>query len=113
MKIIKLIPLLLSCLLLGAHFLRANLSLLVLFTLAIPLFLIIKQQWAIRLVQLCMILGSVEWLRTLSIFVAQRRDFDQPWGRLALILCAIALFTGLSALPLSAFIKNNAAYPSK
>ncbi len=100
MIVLKVIPLLLSSLLLAAHFLRADLTPLVLLALALPLFLLFKKQWATRLVQLCLILGAMEWLRTLSLFVAERRALEQPWTRLVLIMGAVALFTGLSALPL-------------
>ncbi len=106
MIILKLIPLILSSLLLGAHFLRADLTPLVFLALALPVFLLFKQQWATRLVQLCLVLGAVEWLRTLALFIADRRELGQPWTRLALILGAVALFTTLSAWPLSGLQKE-------
>ena len=53
--------------------------------------------------QLMLILGSLEWLRSLYFFVAMRIAWDQPWMRLAIILGAVALFTALSGL----VFKNN------
>lgn len=100
MKVIRLIPLLLSCLLLGAHFLRAGLTPMVILSLNLPFLLFIKQQWATRLLQLCMILGAVEWLRTLFFMVTERQNMGEPWLRLVLILGGVSLFTALSALPL-------------
>ena len=43
-------------------------------------------------------LGALEWLRALYGFAAMRIAFGEPWTRLALILGAVALFTGLSGL---------------
>ena len=105
MRYLKLVPLFLSCLLLGAHFLRANSTLLVISVLLLPCLLVIKQQWSTRLVQLCLILGAVEWLRTLAIFIAERQEIGESWIRLAFILGFVALCTGLSALPLTSIQK--------
>jgi hypothetical protein len=52
----------------------------------------------VQLIQVALLLGSIEWIRTLVIFVQQRIDFGQPWTRLAIILGSVALFTALSAL---------------
>ncbi len=101
MKFIRLIPLLLSCLLLQAHFIRAGLTPLVVVALLLPFLLLIKSLWSTRFVQLSLVLGSAEWLRITFVYVGQRQDLGEPWLRLALILGAVALFTGLSALPLS------------
>lgn len=101
MKLTRLIPLLLSCLLLQAHFIRAGLTPLVIFALVLPFLLLIKSPWSTRFVQLCLVLGSAEWLRIIFVYVGQRQPLGEPWLRLALILGAVALFTGLSALPLS------------
>jgi hypothetical protein len=106
MKALKLIPLMLSCLLLGAHFLRADLTPVVIFVLLLPGLILTGREWAVRLTQLCMVLGAVEWLRTLFVFAGQRQEIHQSWIRLALILTAVALFTGCSALPLASFIKK-------
>ncbi len=106
MKFLKISPLLLSCLLLTAHFFRADLIFLVICTMGLPFLLRIGQPWAIRLIQFCLVLGAGEWLRTLFIFASQRQELHQPWIRLAVIMGGVALFTGLSALPLSSFIKK-------
>jgi len=45
-----------------------------------------------------LILGALEWLRSLYYLAAMRIAWDQPWTRLAIILGAVALFTALSGL---------------
>ncbi len=87
-----------SALLLGAHFYRAGLIPLVVLSLLFPLLLFFRRTWAVRVVQFILVLGAVEWVRTLFIFVAERRAIGQPWGRLALILGMVAVYTGCSAL---------------
>jgi hypothetical protein len=51
-----------------------------------------------RLLQVLLLLGALEWLRTLYMFAQMRIAFEQPWTRLAIILGAVALFTALSGL---------------
>jgi len=98
MNALRLLPAILSCLLLGAHFYRAGLPLLMVFCAAAPLLLLLRRPWVPRLFQALLALGALEWLRTLYLFAAEREAFGQPWTRLAVILGAVALFTALSAL---------------
>jgi hypothetical protein len=95
---LRLLPVIISFLLLGAHFLRFGQSLLVIFSMLLPLILLFKQAWAARLMQFFLILGAVEWVRTLFFLVAVRRAHEQPWMRLVIILGMVALFTGCAAL---------------
>ena len=50
------------------------------------------------LFQALLVLGALEWLRALYGLAAMRMAFGEPWTRLAFILGAVALFTGLSGL---------------
>ena len=50
------------------------------------------------MVQAALLLGAVEWVRTLVDLVALRTQAGQPVLRLVLILGGVALVTGLSAL---------------
>ena len=98
MTFLKLIPVILSFLLLGAHFYRAGIFAL-LFIYVIAIFsLLIKERWIIRLSQVLLVMGALEWLRTLLRLVEMRQAMGMPWTRLAVILGIVALFTGLSAL---------------
>jgi len=66
--------------------------------LAILFLLFLRKPWVPRVFQGLLILGALEWLRTLYFFAAMRIAWDQPWTRLAFILGAVALFTGLAGL---------------
>jgi hypothetical protein len=98
MNAFRLIPVILSFLLLGAHFYRAGLVPLTVLSVAILLLLFMKKSWVPSLFQGLLILASLEWLRALYFIAAMRIAWDQPWTRLAVILGAVALFTLLSGL---------------
>ncbi|MHC4131090.1 MAG: hypothetical protein ACYSSP_11545 [Planctomycetota bacterium] len=97
MNFIKLLPVLLSALLMAAHFLRMGSLILVVVSLALPLLLLLRKRWAVRAVQICLIIATLEWFRTLYVIARQRIDMSMPWTRLAVILGGVAVFTGLSA----------------
>lgn len=86
----KLLPLIFIAMLLGAHFYLAGLGSLVVFALLFPGLLFIRRVWVVRLVQIILVLGALEWVRTLLILVAERRADGQPWERLAIIKVLIA-----------------------
>jgi len=98
MNFLRLIPVILSFLLLGAHFYRAGLFPFAALALILPLLLFIKQKWVVRLSQALLVIGSIEWVRTLLGLVEIRQAMGMPWTRLAVVLGVVALFTGLSAL---------------
>ena len=105
MFFLALLPVIFSFLALSAHFYRAGaLPLAVIALLAIPL-LLLKGRWVARFTQILLILGAVEWLHTLILFVSERKMLGLPWGRLVFILGGVALFTGASAL---VFVYNRA-----
>ena len=101
MTFVRLIPVILSALLLGAHFFRAGLTFLALLIVLLPFVLLVKRAWVARLTQFVLVLGGIEWVRTLLVFVAERRETGQPWTRLAVIIGTVALFTIGSGLLLS------------
>ena len=96
MNLFRLLPVIISFLLLGAHFYRAGWGVLAGLCLAFPLLLFLRRAWVPRAFQALLVLGALEWLRTLYVFAAMRIAFEQPWARLALILGAVSLFTALS-----------------
>lgn len=87
----------LALLLLAAHFYRAGWLPLAVVSAAVALLLAVPRPWAARTVQAALVLGAVEWLRTLAALAAMRMAVGQPWLRLALILGAVAAFTLLAA----------------
>ncbi len=88
----------LPTLVLAAHFYRARNLALVALSLALPLLLLVRERWSARVVQAGLLLGAVEWVRTLAFFAGQRMEAGRPWARLAVILGAVAALTALAAL---------------
>ncbi len=98
MNFVRLLPVFISFLLLAAHFVRAGQNILAFILLFLLLLLALRKSWVPWVIQLTLLLGAIEWLRTL-VFVAQvRMEFGVPWARLAIILGSVALFTALSSL---------------
>jgi len=64
----------------------------------LPSLLFHRKAWVARLMQAVLVLGMIEWVRTLFILVDMRRALGQPWTRLAIIIGTVALFSGCSAL---------------
>lgn len=93
MTLLKLLPVILSSLLLAAHFLRSGDLLFVLISLGFPFLLMKRQPWAVRIVQVMLVLGGLEWIRTLLILATERIQANQPWARMGVILLAVALWT--------------------
>jgi hypothetical protein len=87
----------LALLLLGAHFYRAGGWPLTALTLALLPLLAVPRVWAVRTLQAALVVGALEWLRTLAGFAAMRLAGGQPYLRLTTILFALAVFTLLSA----------------
>ena len=101
MNFMRLLPVVLSLLLLGAHFSRAGLPPLALVFILLPLLLFLRKPWVPRLMQVVLVLGALEWVRSTLVYVGQRREVGDSWGRLAAILGAVAFFTLVSAWILS------------
>lgn len=95
---LQLLPVVFSLVVLGAHFLRAgNVALLGLVCIALGL-LGVRRPLAARLIQAALVLGALEWLRTLVSLTAWRAETGQPVVRLIVILGGVAILTGSSAL---------------
>ena len=95
---LRVVPVVLSPLVLAAHFFRSRQLPLVALSLALPFLLLARKRWGARIVQAGLVLGALEWVRTLVTFAGQRMDVGRPWGRLAVILSAVTALTALSAL---------------
>ncbi len=100
MNLIKLFPVYICSLILAAHFLYIGVIPLVAASLLFPVILLFQKPWAARTVQFILISGALEWVRSLLAHVAKRKVEGHDWHRLAIILGAVALFTGLSSLVL-------------
>ncbi len=98
MVVVRMLPVLISFLLLAAHFSRAENPALVLLSLMYPLVLLARRPWAVYAVQLALALGGLEWIRRTVALVGERQQAGETWARLAIILGAVAAFTFASAL---------------
>ena len=87
-----------ALLVLAAHFARAQLWMLAALCVALVMVLAIPRRWAARAVQIALVAGGFEWLRTLAVLVAARVSAGAPSVRLALILGCVALATWASVL---------------
>ena len=89
----------LSLAVLGAHFYRSgHWPVMALCGVLLVLLWTQKRPWAARLLQWSLLLGALEWLRTVFVLVQLRLAMDLPWQRLALILLAVSVVTAASAL---------------
>ena len=98
MNFVRLLPVIFSLLILAAHFYRAGNLILVVLVAASPVLLLIRSIWIGRLIQLELLLGGIEWIRTILRLVDIRQAHNLPWERLAIILGSVAAFTILSGL---------------
>jgi hypothetical protein len=98
MNLLLLLAPILSLLVLGAHYLRAGSLLLVATALALVACLIPRRPWVPRLVQAALLLGAVEWIRTLVLFAGERMRAGEPYVRLVIILGSVAIVSAASAL---------------
>jgi len=98
LNFVRLLPVFISLLLLAAHFFRAGQTVLAVAPLILFMLLILREKWVPWLIQLALVLGAVEWLRTLVSVAQIRMEYDMPWVRMAVILGAVALFTAFSSL---------------
>lgn len=93
MNFARVVPAVLAFLLLGAHFHRAGMTLLVPACIALAVIACIPRRWAVTLAQVALVLAALEWVRTLSAFAAARVAQGGPVLRLVLILGAVVAFT--------------------
>jgi hypothetical protein len=98
MNVVRLLPVFLSALVLAAHFLRSGRFSLTTLCLLFPVILLIRHKVSARIVQLALVLGSLEWVRTLVVLASHRQAMGEAWTRMAIILGAVAAFTAASAL---------------
>jgi len=109
--ILRIVPLLISFLLLAAHFLRGGSLGLMVVTVLAPLLLLIRKRWSLILVQLSAYAAAAVWLYTTIHIVQERMMFGRSWGAPVIILGSVTLFTVFAGLLLnSPAVKDK--YPS-
>ena len=97
-KVLLYIPIVLSLVVLGAHFMRYGNSIGVFAALVLIGLLFIRRPWVARLMQVVLVLGTLEWLRTMYELGHMRALHGQPYGRMLVILGVVAAVTLCSAL---------------
>jgi hypothetical protein len=95
---LQLVPVVLSLIVLGAHFMRAgNIALLAVVVVVLAL-LAARRPWVARMAQAVLLIGALEWCRTLLSLASERVANGQPALRLVIILGVVTLVTALSSL---------------
>ncbi len=97
-KALYFVLIVLSLVVLGAHFLRDGNTPLVAACLVLIGLLPIRHVLVARLVQAALVLGSLEWLWTLYRLLEVRIALGQPYTRMTVILAVVAAITFCSAL---------------
>ncbi|MDH3620681.1 MAG: hypothetical protein OER91_07310 [Gammaproteobacteria bacterium] len=91
-------PIVLSLLVLGAHFMRYGNEIGMICSIALLGLMFLRQPWVARLVQVALVLGALEWVRTLYELVQVRTALGEPATRMVIILGSVAVVTLVSAL---------------
>lgn len=92
------IPVILSFLLMIAHFSRGNQYFLMILSAGVPFLLLIKDPLSKLLVQVTLLLGAMEWVWSTLDYIEIRKALGEDYRRLAIILFSVAGFTLISAL---------------
>lgn len=94
---LQILPVGISLLLIGAHFLRSgDLVLMGLSVVCIGL-LFVKKPLIARLTQVVLVLATVEWIYTTYVFASIRMENGLPYVRLVIILSVVVCLTLSSA----------------
>jgi len=98
MNVVRLLPVILAFGLLAAHFSRADMLPAVIVSLLTPFLLLIRKAWIARSIQILLLIGALEWVRSMFGYIQVRKEIGEDWGRLAVILITVALLTACSGL---------------
>jgi len=97
MKRLLYVPIVLSLVVLGAHFLRDANHLGVAVAVGLTGLLFVKRPAAARVVQVALVLGAIEWVWTIYALVQVRTAMGMPATRMMVILGVVVAVTALSA----------------
>lgn len=98
MTALRLLPAILSCVLMAAHVLRMGMATLAVIILFLPLLFLLRRAWVPLLMQGVLALAALEWLRTALVLARGRIVAGEPWMRMIVILAAVVAVTVASAL---------------
>jgi len=97
-KVLIYVLVVLSLVILGAHFMRYGNTIGVFGSLVLVALLIVHRPWVARLMQVVLILGALEWVRALYELAQVRAAHGQPFTRMIVILGVVVAVTFCSAL---------------
>ncbi|GAB4246599.1 MAG: hypothetical protein Kow00129_06950 [Thermoleophilia bacterium] len=92
------VPAAVACLILVAHYVRVFEFYFAAVFLLLPLLLLIRSRWAVRVVQIALVFGAFEWLTAMLLLISRRQAAGEAYGRGAAILAAVAILTLTSAV---------------
>lgn len=98
MNFLRLLPVILSTLVLGAHFFRGGNVLVVACVVGFLFLLLVRKPWVAYAYQAVLVIGAAEWIRTALEIMRRRQAMGEPWTRMAIILGVVAVITAASAL---------------
>jgi hypothetical protein len=99
--LLRIIPFVITCLLLSAHFLRSGNLGFALISILMPLFLLIRRSWVLVAMQLWSYLAAGIWAYTIIELVQQRMILGRSWGTAVIILGSVSIFTILAGMSLN------------
>lgn len=99
--ILRVLLIIISAILLAAHFLRFGNLLLTAVCLLVPALFLIRRAWSLWLLQGFTYLGAVIWLFTLVQLVIERVAMGRSYGVAVAILGTVTLFTIVSGVLLN------------
>lgn len=97
MTALLLVPAALSLVVLAAHFLFHQMPILTLASLALIALLFVRAMWAKRVVQVVLVIGALEWVRTMLVSMHARQANGEDYLRMAIILSAVAAVSLIAA----------------
>lgn len=89
----QLLPIILSMLILSAHYLRYANMVEVAICILLPFLLFFKSKIVVRVLQLSLVVAAFIWADTVLNLIAMREQIGYAWTRMAIILGGVILFT--------------------
>ncbi len=90
---IQILAIILSILLIAAHFYRAGNQILTYILISTPLILLFRNRISVRIIQILLFFATIEWWRVIYNVAHIRKMYNLPWIRFSIIMSSVALFT--------------------
>ena len=112
-RALRITPAVLVSVVLGAHIQRRGNLAVAIGVALLPLLVLTRRSWAVRVVQGTLAAGVVVWIHTLVVLTAERRAQGIPSSRMDVILGVVALVTALGAILLEPLAYRFRAVPRR